>query len=94
MNEIKDIIPTHNIAAFSRITSVEGEKKPIDDDEATSAALSPSSSSSYSSTCLPLEVRYLRQYALENNDWHEFQVRQSLKYTQYQQILALILKLP
>ena len=47
------------------------EKRPSDDDEATSAALSSSPT-----WTLPLEVRYLRQYALENNDWHEFQVRQ------------------
>ena len=75
------MIPNNTITIIlSRITSVDGEKKPSDDDEATSAALS-SSSTSYSSTCLPLEVRYLRQYALENNDWHEFQVRQrELKY--------------
>ena len=56
---------------------MDGEKKPSDDDEATSAALSSSSPT----WTLPLEVRYLRQYALENNDWHEFQVRQrELKY--------------
>ena len=52
---------------------MDGEKRPSDDDdEATSAALSSSSPT----WTLPLEVRYLRQYALENNDWHEFQVRQ------------------
>ena len=56
---------------FSRITTVDVEKRPSDDDEATSAALSSSPT-----WTLPLEVRYLRQYALENNDWHEFQVRQ------------------
>ena len=54
-----------------------GGEKPEDDDEATSAASSTSSSPSYS---LPLEVRYLRQYALENNDWHEFQVRRKGEY--------------
>ena len=60
------------LLSLSRITSAGGEKKPDDDDEAASTA---ASSSSHLSACLPLEVRYLRQYALENNDWHEFQVR-------------------
>ena len=50
------------ISRQTRITSI-GEAA----DEGAAAAVS------YPSSCLPLEVRYLRQYALENNDWHEFQ---------------------
>ena len=49
-----------------------GGERSGDSDEASA----PSSSSS-----LPLEVRYLRQYALENNDWHEFQVIKLINWT-------------